>query len=258
MSDIPKLETGKLLCSYLGGSHLYGLNTPQSDVDIRYVFLNTELGEILGLDRLEHIDRRNKDEDTFGMELRGFLGLLRKTNTQVMELLFARESAFTLLDPKFKSLVLDKRTQFIDSNRFYKSLKGYIFTERRLALGERAGQIGGKRYEQVEKYGYSPKNMVQLFRLSYCGVEFFRTGNFPCNMKEYREEIWTEMMAIKTRPEEFNPQELVERSNVIEGFLDIAFETTKISYNFDLEYANWVCAALYEPILNEYLQELHL
>lgn len=247
----------KLLCSYLGGSHLYGLNTPTSDEDIRYVFLNTELGEILGLDRLEHIDRRNETEDSFGMELRGFLGLLRKTNTQVMELLYAPESAFTVLDPAFKSLILNQYSRFIDSDRFYKSLCGYIMTERRLALGERPGKIGGKRNAALEKYGYSPKNMVQLFRLAYAGIEFFRSGKFPVNMKNYDAAKWARLMEIKTQPEKFDPQVLVGETHELEALLGAAYDVTTIHYIFDLEYANWCCASLYEPILQEFFHELH-
>lgn len=246
----------KLICSYLGGSHLYGLNTPTSDEDIRYVFLNTDLGQIIGLDRLEHIDRRTKDEDSFGMELRGFLGLLRKTNTQVMELLFAPDSAFNMLDMDFKRMVLDQRSRFIDSDRFFKSLNGYIFTERRLALGERPGQIGGKRHDQVEKYGYSPKNMVQLFRLAYCGIEFFRSGNFPTNIRTYNEDIWKRLMEIKTQPDHFNAQTLVDETITLEGILGAAYDASSIRYKFDLEYANWVCAKMYRPILQNYFFEL--
>lgn len=242
--------TGEILCQYLGGSHLYGLNTPQSDEDIRYVFLNTEIGEILGLDRLEHIDRRNATEDSFGMELRGFLNLLRKTNTQVMELLFAPTSAFTILNPQFKGLVLDSYTKLIDSDRFYKSLKGYIFTERRLALGERAGTIGGKRFAQVEKHGYSPKNMVQLFRLTYAGIEFFRSGKFPVNMKEYNADIAARLLDIKINPEKYSPEELVAQTHGLEVVLDTTYAKTNIHYVFDLNYANEVCAKLYySPIL---------
>lgn len=257
MSRLPNLSSGKLICSYLGGSHLYGLNTPTSDEDVRYVFLNTELGQVIGLDRMEHIDRRSKTEDSFGMELRGFLGLLRKTNTQVLELLYAPESAFDMLDMEFKRLVLGQRNRFIDSDRFFKSLLGYIFTERRLALGERPGEIGGKRHDQVIKYGYSPKNMVQLFRLAYCGIEFFRSGNFPTNIKEYNPEIWERLMKIKTQPELFNPQELVDETVALEGVLGAAYDASSIRYKFDLEYANWVCASMYEPILQRFFFELH-
>lgn len=237
---------------------MYGLNTPTSDEDVRYVFLNTSLGEIVGLDRLEHIDRRTKDEDSFGMELRGFLGLLRKTNTQVMELLYAPTKAFTVLDMEFKRLVLDQHHRFIDSAKFYKSLSGYIFTERRLALGERAGKIGGKRYSSVEEHGYSPKNMVQLFRLAYCGIEFFRTGLFPTNIKEYNPKIWEHLMEIKTQPDHFDPDVLVGQTMVLEAQLKVEFERTKIKYDFDLDYANWVCLSLYKEILQKHIHELYI
>lgn len=36
----------KILCNYLGGSISYGLNTPASDRDERYLFLNDELSKV--------------------------------------------------------------------------------------------------------------------------------------------------------------------------------------------------------------------
>jgi len=245
----------KIIAQYLGGSHLYGLNTPTSDEDIRYVFLNDTIGEILGLDRHDHLDKRTIDEDSFGMELRGFLNLLRKTNTQVMELLYAPESAFTTLDPKFKKLVLDRREKFIDSDRFYKSLQGYIFTERRLALGERAGKIGGKRFESVEKHGYSPKNMVQLFRLGHAGIEFFRSGIFPTNMRAYNPVICDRLLDIKTHPENYDPQKLVNETHDLERALEVAYNATAVKYTFDLNYANNVCGEMYRKWLMNYWYE---
>jgi predicted nucleotidyltransferase len=245
----------KIIAQYLGGSHMYGLNTPASDEDIRYVFLTTDLGSIIGLDRFDHIDTRNKEEDKFGMELRGLFNLLRKTNTQVLELLYAKETSFTVLDSEFKRLVLDQRDKFIDSDKFYKSLKGYIFTERRLTLGERAGQIGGKRFEQVKKYGYSPKNMVQLFRLPYAGMEFFKSGEFPTNIKDYDSKLWEQLMEIKTQPEKFTANELVEISFILEKELDAVYTSTTIKKTFDLDYANQVCLQLYASTIKNYLSQ---
>jgi hypothetical protein len=243
----------KIIAQYLGGSHLYGLNTPSSDEDIRYVFLNSTLGEIIGLDRHDHLDKRTVDEDSFGMELRGFLNLLRKTNTQVMELLYAPTSAFTILDPSFKRYILDERHRFINSDRFFKSLQGYIYTERRLALGERAGKIGGKRFEAVERHGYSPKNMVQLFRLGYAGIEFFKSGVFPTNMRTYSEPICNRLLDIKTHPEKYNPLELVAETHELERRLEEVYNTTKVKHEFDLDYANWICGQMYKEILMPFL-----
>ena len=39
----------KMLVKTLGGSTAYGLNTPESDLDYRGVFVNTDPSKILGL-----------------------------------------------------------------------------------------------------------------------------------------------------------------------------------------------------------------
>ena len=54
----------KTLCRYLGGSHLYHLDTPQSDRDERGVFMVTEPSYILGTMRHDEKRRQTKAEDT--------------------------------------------------------------------------------------------------------------------------------------------------------------------------------------------------
>ena len=44
----------KILCNYLGGSISYGLNTPTSDKDERYLFLHSDISKIIGLERQDH------------------------------------------------------------------------------------------------------------------------------------------------------------------------------------------------------------
>lgn len=246
----------KKLAEYLGGSHLYGLNTAQSDEDIRYVYLNEELRHVIGMDRHDHVDKRNKDEDSFGMELRGFLALLRKTNTQVLELLYADEDAFSILDPEFKRLVLMQRHRFIDSDRFYKSLKGYIYTEGRLARGERKGKIGGKRCEALLEHGYSPKNFTQLFRLCFAGTEFYRTGVFPTNIRKYDENVWNFLMEVKTQPGLHSVEELQDKVNEWEKVLDDVYERSTVKFKFDDQYAHELCYCFYKPILDSYVVKL--
>ena len=46
----------------LGGSTAFGLNTPESDVDYRGVFVNTEPSKILGLEKLDHIQKQETDD----------------------------------------------------------------------------------------------------------------------------------------------------------------------------------------------------
>jgi len=197
----------KVVAKLAGGSHLYGLNTPESDYDERYVYLHDSIDEIIGLGKNEFIDHRNGETDSFGYEFRNFLVSLRKTNTQAMEILFAPDESFTELHPLFKE-VRKNRFNLIDPKQYFNSLRGYMYGERRLANGERQGKLGGKRKEQLDKYGFSPKNFVQLFRLAECGIALFNNHEYPVNISKYNPTLHTWLMELKTNPGKFNKDEL--------------------------------------------------
>lgn len=77
----------------------------------------------------------------------------------------------------------------------FRCLLGYMQGERRLANGERTGQLGSKRKAHLDKYGFSPKNFTQLFRLASCGKALFEKGYFPVNMKQYDTNVHTFLMS---------------------------------------------------------------
>jgi predicted nucleotidyltransferase len=184
----------RTICRIVAGSRLYGLDTPDSDVDTRGVFLNTGHAEILGLSR--EINIKSRVEDTLLVEFRHYLGHLRRTNTSAIELLFAE--GFEVLEDEFR-IVRENRQRLIDSDRLFISLMGYIQSERRLANGDRTGELGGKRKEWLDRYGFSPKNFSHLLRLAHCGEAFFRTSVYPvCLRGSPAHEL---IFSIKTEPE---------------------------------------------------------
>ena len=232
----------KLLCKYLGGSHAYGLNTPESDEDIRFVFAHTDATSILGLDSRDFVDKRSDTEDSFGSEIRHFLAGLRKSNTQSLETLYLPENQFEVLDSKFKELILDNKEKLVDPDKLYLCLREYTASERKLACGERAGKLGGKRREALDKYGYSPKNFVQLFRLAHCGITFFNEGFFPVNFSEHDLMLNKSLLDLKVNPQNYTKEELVQRSLDCEDLLDKAYAENKAkaaaAFRFDEVYAN--------------------
>lgn len=238
----------KIICEIIAGSRLYGLEIPESDKDIRGVFLNTEPNSILGLNKDEIIKKESIDSLHF--ELRHFLKGLKKTNTQMMELLFADETDFLLLEPQFLKIQKNK-FKLIDSGTFFKSLLGYILNEKRLANGERVGQLGGKRKNNLEKYGFSPKNFSHLFRLAHCGSLFFETGLYPVNLKKHDPEFRDFVFEVKTKPEKFNRNELNLFAEEYEKRLKVAFDNKKENFTFDYELANELCYDFYMPFLIE-------
>lgn len=239
------------LCEIIGGSHLYGLNTKDSDLDTRYVFMHDDLARTIGLERFEHLDGRAGDEDKFGFELRHYLNLMRKTNSQVIEIVFAEN--YVELHPLFNELIIKNRMRLLDTERMFKSLMGYMHGERKLANGERTGTLGGKRKAALDKYGYSYKNVVQLLRLAYCGKRFIQDQVYPTNIKNDNTRLWERLMSIKTDPGGQDKTKLFQEIDKAEQELTQSFDSRdkQKDIHFDEEYANWVLLKFYFPVLEK-------
>ena len=234
-----------IIAKYYGGSTSYGLATPESDLDVRFVFLNTDYSKIIGLDRYEHECRQSNGEDSFGWELRHYLNLLKNGNTMCLEMLY--NDNWIELSEEFK-LIQSERNNLIDSHKLYKCLKGYCHSERRLVLGERTGVLGGKRRTHLEKYGYSYKNLIQFLRLCLAGSVFFKEGYFPVNIREV--DKYNVLFSIKTHPEICNKEEAIKMMEEYETKLNEAYNDIQFIYHYDCKIANELCYRLYMPILD--------
>lgn len=240
----------KILCSYIGGSHLYGLETPESDKDERFVFLNTEPKYILGLEKYENSVIQNKTQDKTGKELRHFFALLRKGNTESIEALFVEN--FLEVTPEFlkiktfKSLLIDQKTLF-------KSLLGYVYGEKKVMFGTTSGPLGEKRKSAIEKYGYSNRNAVHALRLLHCGITFFKTGHYPLNIKKHDKTYWEFLYNIKVKPGDYKPDELLYIINKKIEELKTTHDSIDrdlFGSRFDEEYANDCLRKIYLPFLS--------
>ena len=229
---------GGLICQLVGGSNLYGLNTPESDVDYRGIFVATDKKYTTGFEKIESIVRDGDVDATF-YEIGHFLRLLRKSNTQVMEILFAPDGAFTYKDPDFDEIRKRKYT-LINSDHLKNSLKGYIHSEMRLATGERRGRLGGARKATVDKYGFSPKNFVQILRLCKVGIEFFKNGEYMVNVKEFDPDYHKFLMDIKTKPENFTRDALEHMVDLKFKELVEVMDKSDVKYNFDIDEATFI------------------
>lgn len=231
--------SGRFEAYMVGGSTLYGLNTPESDVDYRGIYTARDKKYVAGFETMDSVvlcpSKEHEIDATF-YEIGHYMKLLRKTNTQVMEMLFASEESFI-----YKSALFDKvrehRESFIDSEKLKASLKGYVFSEMRLATGERSGQLGSKRKESVLKYGYSPKNFTQILRLCSVGIRFFDTGIYMVNVND-NQRLHEYLMDIKTNPHKYSCGELTEVVMNKYQELENSINKSKIKFKFDIELAS--------------------
>lgn len=236
----------KMLVKAIGGSTAYALNTPESDMDYRGVFINVEPAKILGLSKLDHFQKQETDDIVY-YEVRKFFELLRQGNTGALEILFTEDDPIETT-PEFEEIRKNK-AKFVDTEKMYRCLLGYMQGELRLANGERTGQLGGKRKDQLEKYGFSPKNFVQLFRLAICGLSLFQTGNFPVNLYRYDPKLRDDLLDIKVNPEKYTKEQLNALYVVAEAELNRSYLNRKIESKFDEELANEMLRKIYLPYL---------
>ena len=241
------------LCIYLGGSNLYHLNTPESDFDHRGVFMVTDPAYIIGLNRFDEERKMSENTDYVLREFQNYMRLIQKANTEALECMFAPLDSFQILDPRFK-LVRIHANDLINSEQFYKSLRGYAQGEYRLALGQRTGVLGAKRHESLKKYGFSPKNCTNLLRLLYTGIHFFKEDRYIVNCHDFGQAVYDKLFTIKTKPETYSVTEMERDYKDFEKQLDSAYNDRKVTHSFNPIIANWLIVQLYYPYLKDYYE----
>lgn len=100
--ELEKLRnSGWIAMECISGSRAYGLATPESDTDIKGVFVLPK-SEFYGLDYLEQVS--NPSNDIVFYELRRFVDLLSKNNPNILELLATPEESILFKDPLLDQL----------------------------------------------------------------------------------------------------------------------------------------------------------
>lgn len=124
-------KSDKILLKSISGSHLYGLNTPTSDLDIRGIFINSVTDMAQYFRPSDEIQDIKGDEKYYS--LYKFLDLVKDCNPAVLELLFLPESAILYKRPEYDILV-ENRFSFITKKAYY-TYTGYAVSQLKRATG---------------------------------------------------------------------------------------------------------------------------
>jgi predicted nucleotidyltransferase len=114
-----------LIFMTLAGSHMYGMSTPQSDIDKRGVCIpprNVVMGFFGGFEQQDY-----SNEDTVVYGLTKFMKLASDCNPNIIELLFAPEDAIIMQHPIWDKL-LERREEFL-SSKTYHTFTGYALSQ---------------------------------------------------------------------------------------------------------------------------------
>lgn len=120
-------KTGWIAYEYIRGSHAYGLNTPDSDVDMGGVFI-CPMEMLLGL-RSNYIEQvADEKNDTVYYEFGRWIELLLKANPTALESLFVPDRCIIGdVHPAIQEII-DHRDMFL-SKECFKTLCGYAHSQ---------------------------------------------------------------------------------------------------------------------------------
>lgn len=125
--------TDDLIFMTLAGSHMYGTNTPDSDIDKRGVCIpprNVVMGFARNFEQ-QHFE----GEDTVVYGLMKFMKLCLENNPNIIELLFAPEDCVQVCHPIWEKL-LERRDEIISAKCYY-TFTGYAHSQLNRLKGHR-------------------------------------------------------------------------------------------------------------------------
>jgi len=124
---------GRLMYSYIAGSHLYNLNNEDSDVDTKGIYLCTK-EELLGLRGRYHEQISDARNDNTWFELGRYCELALKSNPTVLEALFVPMEKIITPPNDILSPLFANKEQFITKECF-KPFIGYAVAQIQKARG---------------------------------------------------------------------------------------------------------------------------
>ncbi len=164
-----------LLLDVVTGSRAYGTDTPESDTDLRGVFIMPRR-LLYGLDTVEQVSDRTNDETYY--EVGRFIELLSKSNPNILELLFVEQDCVRHRDP-----ILDLITpELVLSRQCEHTFAGYAMAQIGKARGlnkKIVNPMDGPRKSMLEFcYAVSGQGAIPIerwlaekgLRQEYCGL----------------------------------------------------------------------------------------
>ena len=121
-------DKGLLLFECISGSKAYGLDTPQSDTDLKGVFYLPK-DQFYGLEYIPQVNNETNDEVYY--ELGRFVELLCKNNPNILELLASPNECILYIHPLMDKLNIDMFLSKVCKDTF----AGYALTQIRKARG---------------------------------------------------------------------------------------------------------------------------
>lgn len=175
--DLVKEECNKksytLLYATLAGSHAYGNSTPESDVDIRFVFA-APIEKYFGFaaKSKEHDSLAIDGNDVFGYQVSSWVQLLLSNNPTVLEMLFMEDASILYKHPSIQPL-FDYKQNVLSKKCFDSYLKyaeGQIYKAKSCTkeIVEKLDQYEDLlKYNQINLQNLAVKQVVRTKAVAY-------------------------------------------------------------------------------------------
>lgn len=165
----------KVILEGVTGSMAYGLNTSNSDVDLRGVYV-APTRDILSLKSPPEVVDRTKPDSTH-YEVGKFMRLALKCNPNIIEMLYL--TVYTQLTWE-GLLLIENRDKFL-SKAVYDSYAGYSISQ--------AHKLNSRAYSELGRHHRHEKHARHCFRLLKQGRQLLETGTLTV-MVDNREELF--------------------------------------------------------------------
>lgn len=252
-SVLRKLEPYCILRGFRGSiaHETYEESTTHDDKDLMGIFILPE-DALFGLDRIETVERmipeklsekRTVDWDIVYYSLPKYISLLMKQNPNVISLLWIEERFYQKRTGLGQTLI-DNRDKFL-SKQCYHSFCGYAYGQlHRMTHHHPTGDMGAKRKELVEKFGYDTKNASHLIRLLKMGIEVLLTGE----MKVARPD---NNMLLEIKRGEWTLERVLTYSDSLFKLIEEALVKSELPNKVDYHFANDLCVEITKKFYQE-------
>ena len=197
-------EPKNLILKCVAGSHLYGLNTPSSDMDTRGIYLES-IDDVLNINGRQNGECADDKQDEKYYSLGKFLKLASECNPNIIELLYLPEDAILYKSPVYDELV--KHRDWFMSKRAMHTFKGYAYAQIQRAKGlnkkgnsvsKYVNEDGIRRLRMWLSQPMTGKTMMTTSQLNEMRLTNYFGGDFVEYLKKKKVE-WKES-ELKVHP----------------------------------------------------------